>query len=702
MSIAVAEEPKNGGESLNIAIVGVGPRGLSVLERLLVRLAGRTVDRPVHIFTVDPGEPGAGRIWRTDQPEWFAMNTSAGEVTMYSDGPDGGSARPGAGPSLHQWLQGHPDPRWSRLCPSDYAPRAVYGQYLNGVFRSLITHLPPGVQVHPVRARVDRIQRKGDDYVLFLSTRLDDTVRPDMLTARKVVLTTGHPRNVPGPRDQELQAFSAARAGLRYLQSDSVADLDLDSIRPANPVGVVGLGLSFYDVLLCLTEGRGGRFEEDGDEGLRYLPSGAEPRIVAGSRSGYPLPARGRNQKAPHYRYRSVFLTEAAVAAARARHLAERGSPQLDFRDDVLPLLQLEIEHVYYTAHVRLRHGVDAADRFARHHAAIHACVATGAGAVNGAGETTDAIRPAATNRRLAGLLREFGVAGVPPVDLVRLARPFRGQQFSTPDEFHGHLLRMLRADVAEAALGNVDGPLKAALDIMRDLRAVVRSAVDFGGLHPTSHRDFLTWYNPINSLLSAGPPAIRVAQLCALVKCGILTVAGPDTQFQVDPPAGRFALWSPRVRGSRRLVTVLIDARIPRPHVRHDASPLIRQMLEDGLISEFVNSDPVDGDRFPTGGLAVTTAQFRVIDAFGRASDGIYALGIPTENTRWFTQIGNSRPGPMAGFHRDADAIAADALSSAGPLDADPVPAHTPARQANRRARRTFTDGERGSTTWL
>ncbi|WP_278255872.1 hypothetical protein [Nocardioides convexus] len=53
-----------------------------------------------------------------------------------------------------------------------------------------------------------------------------------------------------------------------------------------------GLGLTFYDSLALLTEGRGGRYVDDGTA-LRYLPSGNEPLIVAGSRSGVPLRARG-------------------------------------------------------------------------------------------------------------------------------------------------------------------------------------------------------------------------------------------------------------------------------------------------------------------------------------------------------------------------------------------------------------------------
>jgi len=53
------------------------------------------------------------------------MNTVAGEVSIYSGAPDGGPHRAGAGPSLHEVAGRAPDPRWSALGLSDYAPRPV-------------------------------------------------------------------------------------------------------------------------------------------------------------------------------------------------------------------------------------------------------------------------------------------------------------------------------------------------------------------------------------------------------------------------------------------------------------------------------------------------------------------------------------------------------------------------------------------------
>ena len=69
-------------------MVGTGPRGIAVLERLGARLAARPPARPVEVLVLDTVQVGCGRIWRTNQPEHLLMNTPAGEVTMFSGPPD--------------------------------------------------------------------------------------------------------------------------------------------------------------------------------------------------------------------------------------------------------------------------------------------------------------------------------------------------------------------------------------------------------------------------------------------------------------------------------------------------------------------------------------------------------------------------------------------------------------------------------------
>ncbi|MDX2590844.1 MULTISPECIES: FAD/NAD(P)-binding protein [Streptomyces] len=619
---------------MKVAIIGSGPRGVSVLERMAARLAEGPVHEVVEIHLIDSHRVGTGRIWRTDQPRWFLMNTVADEVSAFSGPPDGGPARPGAGPSLAQWWSSV-DPEYPG--PNSYAPRALHGRYMRFLLDAIEKNLPERVRLIPVHATVDALERTGDGYRLTLRDGSG-------LTVDRVVLTTGHTTPELTGNQRRLAAHAARHPGLRHIAGDSAADMPLDEIPAGSAVGVLGLGLSFYDVMAALTEGRGGHYDEDGGR-LVYRPTGSEPVIVAGSRSGMPLPGRGRNQKHHDHRHRHVLFTTQRVLA-RGRHGA------LSFADDALPWLLAEVELVYYATTLTARGEPGKAAAF---EAEVVAAAESGVPDV-----------PAVA----AG----YGLGDVPRIDLDAQARPFAGRHFAGPEEFTRALTEALAEDLAHADAGNVDDPLKAALDVIRDSRAVIRSLVDFAGLTPVSHREeFLGWYVPRSSFLAAGPPRRRLRQADALLRCGVLRVVGPDTRLRPHP-SGRFSVHSPYVSGSEILVDTVIDARVPTPDMRLDPHPLTRSLREQGIWTSYVNHG-TDGDRFDTGGVAVTGAPFHPVDRAGRPDRGLYVLGIPTEHTRWFMQGGSSRPGFWTDFVQNADAVAADivapALAAAPPLPA-------------------------------
>lgn len=60
------EGAREGRQPYRIAIVGSGPRGLAVAERIAARLAADPPDRDVEITLIDKVQVGAGRIWRTE------------------------------------------------------------------------------------------------------------------------------------------------------------------------------------------------------------------------------------------------------------------------------------------------------------------------------------------------------------------------------------------------------------------------------------------------------------------------------------------------------------------------------------------------------------------------------------------------------------------------------------------------------------
>ncbi|WP_354640886.1 FAD/NAD(P)-binding protein [Kitasatospora camelliae] len=622
----------SGAPAHRIAVVGSGPRGLMVAERLAARLAEEAPAGPVELYLIDEVEVGCGRVWRSDQPEWFMMNTVADEISAFSGTPDSGPARAGAGPSFGQWWSAS-DP--DHPGPNSYAPRAVYGRYLRFVLDAVEGGLPAHARLHRVTAAVQDLERTAAGYRLTLA---DGTRLP----VDRVVLTTGHARPAAAGEQRALAEFASDRPHLRYIRGDSAADMPLEAVPAGAEVGILGLGLSFYDVMAAFTIGRGGRFVTDDAGVLRYVPSGREPFMVAGSRSGMLLPARGRNQKSALNPYRPVLFTP-----ERIRH--HRPKAPYDFASDVLPWLLAEVELVYYGTELRQRSGEQAA-------AALTAELAV----------ALDAPLP-----DVAAAAARHGVGDLPRMDLDRLARPFERRTFADPHAFEEALTAAVREDLEHAERGNVDSPLKAALDVLRDTRWVIRQFVDFSGLNPASHRsDFLGWYVPRSSFLAAGPPRVRLQQASALIARGLLRIAGPDTRIVGDEATGRFLVSSPRVAGSEVAVDHVIDARIPNPDVRLDPAPLTSRLRERGVWTSYVNRHGAQA--FDTGGVAVTGSPYHPVGADGRPEEGLYVLGIPTEHTRWFTQVGSSRPGLWSDFVHDADAIAVHALAArAGNADA-------------------------------
>ncbi|MEV1018958.1 FAD/NAD(P)-binding protein [Streptomyces sp. NPDC050264] len=612
----------------SLAIVGAGPRGTSVLERLTASAdellpAGSRLT--VHV--IDPHPPGAGAVWRTDQAPELLMNTVASQVTLYTDESVACSGPIRPGPSLYEWAERHDAP----LGPDDYPSRAQYGRYLRQVFATTVDAAPPHVTVVPHAARAVRLDDGPDGrQTLALSDGRE------LAGLHAVVLTQGHLPTVGTPAER-LLTEDARRHGLRHVPPANPADVDLSAVRPGEAVLLRGLGLNFFDHMARLTEGRGGRYAPAPGGGLRYLPSGNEPRLYAGSRRGIPYQARGDNAKGPYGRHRPAVLTAESIAHFRKR----AGSGEApDFLAEIWPLVAKEVETVYYEALLRTT-GLPSSHFRERFLATAH------------------------RSPQEAAVLGEFGIPDDRHWSWDRVSRPHSGHTYPSPTAWHSWLLAHLREDADHAALGNVDGPVKAALDVLRDLRNELRLIVDHGGLSGASRRDHLDrWYTPLNAFLSIGPPRRRIEELAALVEAGVLTAVGPRLEVAVRD--GCFVAHSPDVPGSTVTATTLVEARLPEPDVRRTADELLARLLKTG------QARPHTVDGYETGGLDVTPRPYRLIDRQGAFHARRFAFGVPTEGVHWVTAAG-ARPGVDSVTLSDADAVARAALRTAAGPDAGP-----------------------------
>lgn len=615
---------------IQIAIVGAGPRGTSALERLCASVDDfLTPDSHLTVHVIDPSPPGPGRVWRRKQAPQLLMNTVTSQMTLFTDDSVicDGPIRPG--PSLYEWAKmAEPE-----LGPDDYAGRSQYGGYLEWVFGEVLRRTSPNTKVEVHNTRATRLDDEGDGkQTLVLSNG------KILSHLHGVILAQGHlPLLAPEP--QQVLTKYAQEHGLHYYQPSNPADVDLSVIAPGEGVLLRGLGLNFFDYMALFTTSRGGEFIRDPGHsigsGLRYRPSGKEPRLIAGSRRGIPYQARGDNGKGAFGRHQPLVFTDEVIDAFRRR--ADMGLAP-DFMSEVWPLVAKEVEGLYYERilgyHGRQGSGLSSPDFREKWLATPH------------------------DSPQESQLLDRYHIPKEYRWSWERIQLPYKGKTFPTNAAWKSWLLSYLKEDAEEAALGNAKGALKAAEDVMRDLRNELRQIVDHDGLLSASRRDHLDkWYTPLNAFLSIGPPRQRVEQMVALIEAGVLQVLGPG--MKVKNEDGAWMAEATQIPDSTVRATNLIEARLPEPDLRTTQDDLLAHLLKTGQCRPHV----LEG--YESGGLDVTLSPCRIVDSKGQPHKARFAVGVPTEGVHWVTAAG-ARPGVNSVTLTDTDAVARAALEAA------------------------------------
>lgn len=643
-----------------MVIVGAGPRGTSLLERLLARYATGTGEQRLEIHLVDPYPAGPGHVWRTDQSRLYLMNTPSFFPTLIPD--HGLSARPLTGGSFDHWRRNQslfPDAELSaadvaelrQLDTDGFPSRALYGRYLRSTFTALLDNVPAGARVQVHETTATRIRRGRPTAVGRFVVEL---ANGEELSADNVVLALGHLPARLNAAQQRL-ADGARKFGLRYWPPAVPNDVDWAAVPGAEPVLVRGMGLNFFDVVGQLTEGRGGRFEpmkeqEDraassNGEALNYVPSGREPLILAASRRGAPY--RAKAAVATYYP-QSVglrFFTEETVSALAAHGL------QPAFDQDLWPLLHRDALWAYYRTLLKVDpSSVERADFLS-----VLDTILSRPGRGSGWADDVDAL-----------------VAACVPVslrlDLLGLARPFAQRTFHTHEEFDAAMETYLQAD-ARACVAGEDDPVKMAIGVLNAGRAVIKILVADGGITGESWLGALRgWFESFVEGLASGPPALRMEQLAALSRAGVVRFVGPDPVFGIDPADGTFTVVSPWVKAEPLRARNMIEALAPANQVLLNRSPLLEGLLADGLARPRIMI-AADGEPVVTSGLEVTAPPYRSVGASGRGTEGLYVLGLQLSSTQWGTAIAaESKAQYRSGYRtlQDADQIAADVLAPA------------------------------------
>ncbi|WP_329003540.1 FAD/NAD(P)-binding protein [Kribbella sp. NBC_00709] len=608
-----------------IVFVGGGPRTVGLLERFAANASELLDGRDVHLHVVDPYPVGGGRIWRREQSRLLWMNSMTSDVTIFTDESVECDGPIVPGPDLATWVAGEgavilEKAGLEQPGPMDFPPRLVQAEYLAWVWERVVRDHPATVTTHRERA----VELTADQRVILESGA--------EIAADAVVLALGYLDRLP-TASESAWAAQAADAGLTYIPPGYTADVDLDGLWPKSPVIVRGFGQAFIDLMVLLTEGRGGWYDER-DGLLTYHPSGDEPVLYVGSRRGVPYHAKLGYTVAGTKPVATRYLTKAAL-----------GDGRLDFDRDVAPLIEKELAYAHYeqlfTAHPeRVR---SSWEEFAK---ALDDWTPRGRG-------VSDAAFEAAVGVAVPGPADRF-VRG-------EVDRPLAGRVFEDREGFERFMTGLIEDDLVRRADPSYSADL-AVFNALLSIYSVLSRAITDGQLSDEDRvRKVETEWHGFFSFVASGPPPRRLEELLALHRAGIVRFAGPDLDVAIDND--HFVAKSPGVDGEIH-ARAFVEARLPRPDVLATTDPLLRGLLDSGALA----ADELfaaDGTSLGGGQLKADSG-CRAIHSDGSTHETLFLLGPSVSGSAGSS--GFSRPHFNGPGFRQNDAVARDLLKLLAP----------------------------------
>lgn len=677
-----------------IAIIGGGPRGISILERLAAdyrQLDPSKTPNHLDIHVIDEVQPGEGKVWRTDQTKTLCMNTLADAVTLFTEPGATVTAPVVEGPTMHEWimlirgeeLDSERDPGgkktdlftrlplsveadhgtlisandeaqvaestseaaseagepisaagagWSlaeyaaeiaETRPESHPSRALYGEYLRWVFSMVLGLLPEGISVHQHLARATKIEEvpggsaagagAGAGNAEGQPTR--DRITLDngtTILADATVLAIGWADTTPDAMESFTASAVDMHPALTWVRPGNPADQQISQIpsweESQEEVLVRGLGMGFFDLMAMLTIDRGGRFIPDVDarSGLRYEPSGREPKLVVTSHHGYPYQPKPVFGSLPPAAWLPRF--KATVAQL---DLAQIPANSLDFGETLWPAILRDAQEVYYRVLLAAEPDV-----------------------LKKVGEIiddpdTDPWRLHEDNR-LDGLVAKENRFDLPyHADPVARFAEQAGEAGQSIGELTARIADGLAADLSEAQSAR-DSAVKMGLQVIGSARKPAAVVDEPGRFTTESRRGAYAELKRVGQMVGSGPPAFRTAELLCLVDAGYVRFLGAHPTMVIDPEAPAFVMTSPVTREEPVESHTLVDAWLHKPDVRSTADPLSQQLKDAGRMRTWLR-----GDGSTSRSPEVELATSRLIHEDGQVDPRVHMVGIPLQDMR-------------------------------------------------------------------
>ncbi len=522
--------------AFKIAIIGFGPKGLYGFERILAHLKANHINQKVEIHLFNKTDfMGSGDVYRSDQPEFLLMNFANKHINIWTEKPPHPVVDYPI--SLSEFIAHKNQQTIIQIDPL-FSSRSVVGAYLENGFNQLCKNIPKNVVLHQHVSEVNSIEKRGSSYSVRYKENDECYISNDF---ENILITTGHQRH------KDLRK-SNNKVNFIYPVKEK-----FKNIHESQTVAIKGMGLTFIDAVLALTEGRGGTFTQKENGNLSYKASGHEPKyIYPFSKSGWPM--------VPKYNFNQVQEKKLYFHKLKYKKLSK-----FNFSKDLLPLIKQDMEFAYY--HTLFNYENDSLE-FNYDYAKINR-------QINNFHKKNPQYERFSINTLLE-----------PELDHAK--------------SIHHNVLDYLTAFTDEKTLSVAKRAQLQAAAVWRLISPLFNEVYSFSGLEPDSQQEFDQYYFSKFNRIAYGPPPINLKKILAVAEAGFL-----DFNFaknpKVEPQEKHFWL---RRELSEIQCDILIDARIPKNSIEKEATGLFLNMYKNGLAKPHFNRD--DNSIYASGTIEI------------------------------------------------------------------------------------------------
>ncbi|MBZ9650918.1 FAD/NAD(P)-binding protein [Psychroflexus montanilacus] len=542
-----------------IAIVGCGPKGLYAFERLLAELKATPIHRTVSIYLFNKTKFwGSGDVYRSDQPKYLLMNFSNKHIQLWTkESPKAVIDLP---MNLSEYLAKINQKIKEKLDPL-FSSRAVVGEYLENGFEQLCQNLPDNVSINQLISEVNSIKKNAGSYSISFKQQEGVFQINDF---QNILICTGH---------------QGRREKVRRAQVDFIYPIEkqLKNITKNDSVAIKGMGLTFIDAALALTEGKGGKFSATKAGGLTYKASGNEPKCM------FPFSTSGCLMW-PKYSFEDsqhLYI----------KNLTPYPFKKLNFKNDILPLLEQDMELAYYKT--LFTHENESLNFHSNY----------------------DVVRC-----HIKNFHQKY------PKYKAFAAKHFFEPEFNSGKSVHQTIVTGLSDYTDPKKLKIEDQAKLRAGAIWRKISPVFNELYAFNGLDAKSHKDFDKYYFKKLNRIAYGPPPVNLRKILALAHAGYI-----DFQYAKNPEVFPFEKgYKLKSSTSETHCSVLIDARIPKNDIAKEASGLYKNLCKNLLSRPYINMhgkttyEPGSVEINKKGNLINTEGHKENISLYGTPTEGI------------------------------------------------------------------------------